>query len=192
MSYDEERGRQLDIASLDILALESWEGTAWRMHASKYFADDPGGAYKYSGRYHRGEDLFGKNEVFPALYLATAPEVTVGEKQRHLTSTSLPQMRNQVLSKLRISLQAVCDLRVPEEAGISRKALIDDHDYSFPQSISVALRDRGAEALLVPSATLLGDNLVVFPDLLLKGSSLEVAATQETRLYVDKKADESS
>lgn len=166
------------------------------MHASRYSAEDAGGAYKYSGRYHRGGDLFGENEVFPTLYLATAPEVTVGEKQRHVTSESLPQMRNQVLSELRISLQAVCDLRAPEEVGISREALMYDHDYSFPQSISVALRDRGAEALLVPSATLLGDNLVVFPDLLLEGSSLEVSATHETRLYVDKKvnkkADESS
>ena len=162
------------------------------MHASRYSADDPGGAFKYSGRYHRGRDLFGKDEVFPALYLATAPEVTLGEKQRHLTSANLPQMRNQVLSELHISLQAVCDISTPEEVGISSEALMDDHDYSFPQSASAALRNRGAEALLVPSATLLGANLVVFPDRLLDGSSLEVVASRATRLYVEREPDESS
>ena len=162
------------------------------MHSSRYSAEDPGGAYRYSGRYHRGGDLFGEDKVFPALYLATAPEVTLGEKQRHLTSTNLPQMRNQVLSEFHISLQAVCDIRAPEEVGIPGEALIDDHDYSFPQSVSAALRHRGAEALLVSSATLLGANLVVFPDCLLEGSSLEVVASRTTRLYVQSEPDESS
>lgn len=162
------------------------------MHASKYSADDPGGAFKYSGRYHRGRDLFDEDEVFPALYFATAPEVTLGEKQRHLTSVNLPQMRNQVLSELRISLQAVCNISMPEEVGICSEALMDDHDYSFPQSVSTALRDRGAEALLVPSATLLGANLVVFPDRILERSDLEVVASRGTRLYVESNPDESS
>jgi RES domain-containing protein len=161
------------------------------MHSSRYSADDPGGAYRFSGRYHRGKDLFAEDEVFPALYLATAPEVTLGEKQRHLTSASLPQMKNQVLSELRVSLQAVFDLSMTEEVGISSGALMDDHDYSLPQSVSAALRDRGAEALLVPSATLLGANLVVFPDLLLDGSNLEVLDARATRLYVEKKPGES-
>lgn len=162
------------------------------MHASRYSADNPGGAFEYSGRYHRGRDLFGEDEVFPALYLATAPEITLGEKQRHLTSANLPQMRNQVLSELRISLQAVCDISRPEELGISSEALMYDHDYSFPQSLSAALLDRRCEALLVPSATLLGANLVVFPNHLVEGSSLEIVASRPTRLYVEKKPDESS
>lgn len=162
------------------------------MHASRYSADDPGGAYRYSGRYHRGEDLFGEEEVFPALYLATTPEIALGEKQRHLTSANLPRMRNQVLSEFRISLQAVCDISMPEEIGISGEALIDDHDYSLPQGVAAALRSRGAEALLVPSATLLGTNLVVFPDRLLEGSTLAVVAARATRLYVEREPKESS
>jgi predicted amidohydrolase len=85
----------------------------------------------------------------------------------------------------------VCDLSTPEEVGISSEALMDDYDYSFPQSVSAALRDRGAEALLVPSATLLGANLVVFADRLLDGSSLEVLASRATRLYVERKPGES-
>ena len=156
------------------------------MHSSRYSADDPGGAYKYSGRYHRGRDLYGEDEVFPALYLATAREVSLGEKQRHLTSETLPQMKNQVLSELVVSLQAVCDIREPEEVGLCGEALMDDHDYSLAQSVSRALRDRGAEALLVPSATLLGANLVVFPDRLLElSSSNSRGSLQFTRERMD-------
>lgn len=114
------------------------------------------------------------DDVFPALYLATAPEVSLGERQRHLTSGNLSQMRNQVLSEFRVRLQAVYDLSEPEELGIDGQSLIDDRDYSFPQSLSAALRERGVEAFLVPSATLLGSNLVVFSDRLQGESSLEL------------------
>lgn len=180
-------GRQLGSC-----ASRAWESTVWRMHASRYVADDPGGSYRVSGRYHRGRDHFDEDEVFPALYLATVPEVSLGEKQRHLTSGTLPQMRNQVLSELHVCLQEVRDLSGPEEIGICRAALMDDYDYSFSQSVSAVLRSRGAEALLVPSATLLGENLVVFPDRLLEGSSLQVLANRPTRLYVEPQSEDSS
>ncbi len=167
-------------------ACKSWEGRVWRLHASRYKADDPGGSYRVSGRYNRGRDHFAEEEVFPALYLATAPEVCLGEKQRHLVSGNLPQMRNQVLSELQVRLQNVCDLSSPEEFGFDAATLIEDHDYTFPQSFSAALRRRGAEAFLVPSATLLGTNLVVLPDRLHEGSSLEVLQSKPTRLYVER------
>lgn len=163
----------------------AWEGKAWRLHASRYEPDDPGGSYRISGRYNRGKDYFEENDVFPALYLATAPEVSLGEKQRHMTSGSLPQMRNQVLSEFQVSLQCVYDLSKPEEFGIDSEDLIEDRDYALPQSLSAALRDQRTEAFLVPSATLLGVNLVVFPDLLRDGSSVEVLANRKTRLYVE-------
>lgn len=149
-------------------------GKAWRLHASRYAPDDPGGSYRVSGRYNRGRDFYRVDDVFPALYLATAPEVSLGERQRHLTSGNLSQMRNQVLSEFRVRLQAVYDLSEPEELGIDGQSLIDDRDYSFPQSLSAALRERGVEAFLVPSATLLGSNLVVFSDRLQGESSLEL------------------
>jgi hypothetical protein len=102
-----------------------------------------------------------------------------------MTSGSLPQMRNQVLSEFQVSLQCVYDLSKPEEFGIDSEDLIEDRDYALPQSLSAALRDQRAEAFLVPSATLLGVNLVVFPDLLRDGSSVEVLANRKTRLYVE-------
>lgn len=119
------------------------------------------------------------------MYLATAPEVSLGEKQRHLTSGNLPQMKNQVLSEFHVRLQEIYDLSNPQELGINSKDLIDDRDHSLPQSLAAALRERGAEAFLVPSATLLGTNLVVFPDLLRDPSSLEILDSRKTRLYVE-------
>ena len=94
-------------------------------------------------------------------------------------------MRNQVLSEFRVRLQAVYDLSNPEEFGLNSKDLIEDRNYSLPQSLASALRHRGAEAFLVPSATLLGSNLVVFPDRLRDESSLEILDSRPTRLYVE-------
>lgn len=193
MSYEGRDYREPGLESICENVLEGlasracgiWEGRAWRLlHASRYAAEDPGGSYRVSGRYNRSRDFFGEDAAFPALYLATAPEVAMGEKQRHLTSGNLPQMKNQALSEFRVRLQTVYDLSKPEEVGIDSEALVNNHDYTFSQSLSATLRDRGAEALLVPSATLLGNNLVVFPDRLHDESGLEILGTRETRLYV--------
>ena len=162
-----------------------WEGRAWRLHAARYAPADPGGSYRVSGRYNRGRDFFEEDEVFPALYLATAPEVSLGEKQRHLTKGNLPRMRKQVLSEFRIRLHTVYDLSNPEEFGLDSKDLTEDRDYSLPQNLAMVLRERGAEAFLVPSATLLGTNLVVFPDRLRGESGLEILDSRPTRLYVE-------
>jgi hypothetical protein len=42
----------------------------------------------------------------------------------------------------------------------------------------------GAEAVLVPSATGMGDNLVLFPDQLTAASRLTVISSRDPRLYV--------
>lgn len=138
-----------------------------------------------SGLYNRGRDRFGERDVFSVLYLATAPEVSLGEKQRHLTSSKLLQMRNQVLSEFRVRLRVVYDLSKPEDLGIAAEDLTADYEYSLPQSLAATLRERGAEAFIVPSATLLGANLVVFPDRLRDASNLEVLGSRRTRLYVE-------
>jgi RES domain-containing protein len=117
----------------------AWEGRAWRLHASRYAPRDPGGSYRISGRYNRGRDFFDEGDVFPALYLTTAPEVAMDEKQRHLTSGNLPQMKNQVLSEFRVRLRAVYDLSNPEEVGIDGQVLFKDHDHALSQSLSAKL-----------------------------------------------------
>jgi RES domain len=46
--------------------------------------------------------------------------------------------------------------------GLTPADLADDVDYRAPQALAAAAMAAGAEALLVPSVTGLGDNLIVF------------------------------
>lgn len=122
----------------------------------------------------RGGDHFEASEVFPALYLATAPEGCLGELQRHLTAVMLPRLNSYLLTELRVSLGAVLDITRPEKVGLAPEYLMHDTEYSLTQAIGAAAREVGAEASLVPpSATGLGTNLVVFPDPLRPDSVLE-------------------
>lgn len=155
------------------------------MHAARYGAEDPGGSYRVSGRYHRGGDHFEAAEVFPALYLATAPEVCLGELQRHLTAAMLPRLNSYLLTELRVSLGAVLDITLPEKVGLATKDLMHDTEYYLTQAIGAAARELGAEAILVPSASRLGTNLVVFTDRLRPGSILEGVSSRAPRLYVE-------
>ena len=82
----------------------AWQGRVWRMHKRRYRADDPGGARKVSGRYNRGLDRFEEEGSFPALYLATAPEICLGEVYRHITPELLPALNDFRLSELSVEV----------------------------------------------------------------------------------------
>jgi RES domain-containing protein len=79
-------------AAIEACPVGTWEGRVWRTHKRKYAAANPGGARKVSGRYNRGLDRFPEAESFPALYLATSPEVCLGEVFRHVTPKLLPSL----------------------------------------------------------------------------------------------------
>ena len=67
---------------------QAWQGEAWRIHRTRYSADDPGGWLKISGRYHRGADLYPEDQVFSALYLALSPETALAElREAHHSRT---------------------------------------------------------------------------------------------------------
>lgn len=48
--------------------------------------------------------------------------------------------------------------------GITIEDLLNDVDVDIPQRLALAAIAKGAKGLLVPSATLLGDKLVLFVD----------------------------
>lgn len=164
--------------------LRPWRGAAWRTHARRYTALDPGGSLLFSGRYHRGRDLFPPDAACPALYLALGPEIRLGEVLRHLTSERLSRLNGYRLSEIILDLTATLDCRDATAFGLPHDALLHDTDYRATQALAAAATARGVEGLLVPSATLLGDNLVVFPTNLRSGSRLEVASARDPRLYV--------
>lgn len=162
----------------------SWKGLAWRFHRRMYGGTDSGGALLVSGRYHRAPDQFPRSEVWSALYLALSPEGSLGEVIRHFTPLVLPQLNEYRLSEIEVELEAVLDCRDAAALGLSPQDLIRDSDFAITQEIAAATIAQGAEGILVPSATGLGDNLVVFPAQLRSGSRLAVAGNRDPRLYV--------
>ncbi|MEW6638367.1 MAG: RES family NAD+ phosphorylase [Actinomycetota bacterium] len=152
------------------------------MHKRRYRADDPGGARKVSGRYNRGLDRFDEEQSFAALYLATAPETCLGEVQRHVTPELLPALNDFRLSELSVEVGEVADCRSPKALGLSIEHLVHDTDYEATQAIGAAALERGLEGLIVPSATRLGDNLVLFPESLRSSSRIEIVSSRDPRL----------
>jgi RES domain-containing protein len=154
------------------------------MHKRRYPADDPGGARLVSGRYNRGFDRFPEGKTFPALYLATAPEICLGEIYRHLTPELLASLNNFRLSELSASLQRVADCRDPSTLCLTSAELSHDTDYRATQALGAAAASSGLEGLLVPSATGLGDNLILFPQNLLAASRIRIVSSRDPSLYV--------
>jgi RES domain-containing protein len=173
-------------AAIEACAVVAWEGRVWRMHKRKYAATNPGGARKVSGRYNRGLDRFPEAESFPALYLATSLEVCLGEVYRHITPKLLPSLNDYRLSELSVRVRAVLDCRDPAHLGLPFDDLVHDTDYGATQAIGAAAFADGLEGLLVPSATRLGDNLILFPDNLRAGSRMEAVSSRDPRLYVQR------
>jgi RES domain-containing protein len=161
-----------------------WSGKAWRLHRRTYGPTDSGGALLVSGRYHRAPDQFLRSEVWVALYLALNPEVSLGEVLRHFAPQLLPQLNEYRLSEIDVELEDVLDCRNAAAFGLMPDDLTREYDFAITQEIAAAAIAQDAEGILVPSATGLGDNLVVFPAQLRSSSRLVVAGSRDPRLYV--------
>jgi len=139
-----------------------------------------------SGRYNRGTDRFAREQSWPALYCGLTRNACLGEIVRHVDADILPLLNEYLLSELHVELTAVLDCRNSQQVGIERAQLLHDYNLDASQSLAEAARNRPAEGILVPSATLLGDVLVILPDRLLEGSAIEVVNSHPMRLYVDR------
>lgn len=171
-------------AAADACPIVAYHGPAWRFHKRRYAATDAGGSLKTSGRYNRGLDLFPAAHCWPALYLGLTPEICLGEVVRHLWQGGLGMLKDRCLSELVVQVTALLDCRQVDRLGLAYDDLCEDLDYRAPQSVAAAAIARGAEGLLVPSATALGSNLVFFPTHGRPSSRLTVVGVREPRLYV--------
>jgi len=72
----------------------------------------------------------------------------------------------------------------PSVLGLTLADVTDDYDYSITQAIAAEALGRGVEALLVPAASLVSANLVVFVDNLLPTSTTDPLDSVDPRLYV--------
>lgn len=164
--------------------LVPWEGQAWRFHWRIYDATDHGGSFRFSARYNRGIDQFPQEQVWPALYVALAPEICLGEILRRLSPEDMASLNQYRLTELEIRLAATFDCRAPAGLGLVLADLVDDYDFTATQELASAAIARGAEGILVPSATGLGDNLVVFPNQVSGSSRLTVVGSRDPRLHI--------
>lgn len=154
----------------------------WRGHGRRYDARDHGGSRITSARYHQAINAFPPDDVWPALYTALELAVSLAEIMRARPSSHPRDVR---FSELVVELEAVVDCRDLDAIGIDRARLFADFDYSAGHALARAVRAAGGEAILVPSASLLGDNLVIFPDLVRTGSTIELVRAVDPNLTKD-------
>jgi len=107
------------------------------------------------------------------LYLALTEATALLEIAPQYDATDWPP-RNRRFTKLRVELQIVIDCSDPTRLGLSLDDLCQDPDdldsdrchtaeWENPRQLAEAAFHRGAEGILVPSASRRGINLIVFP-----------------------------
>lgn len=163
-----------------------WQGIVWRTHRRRYEATDYTGALIFSGRFHRSKNQFSEGPTWPAQYFSLGPEVCLGELLRRLVPETLPSLNDYRISELSIRLSVVLDCRDIETETISTEQVLHATNYALTQEIAAAAITAGAEALLIPSATRLGDNLVVFPEQLRSDSEITLIGSRDPMLYVER------
>jgi RES domain-containing protein len=162
--------------------MREWQGLAWRIHRARYAPMDTTGAQMFSGRYHRARKEFPQGRVWPALYTSLNEGACIAEAVRH--AGDLQGLTDRRMTQFRIGLNRVLDLRNPSDYGLRVEDVTDDSDYSRTQELALAALERGAEGLLVPAASLVGDNLVIFIDSLVPHSVIHPIRFIDPKLYV--------
>jgi hypothetical protein len=111
----------------------------------------------------------------------------MGELMRHLTPEMLQMLNNYRLSRLFVALSQVLDLWASHGLATQIHALLtSDVDLVFTRLLGRIAYEQGAEGILVPSATRLGMNLVIFPDNVLPASQIALVDSQAPRLTIER------
>lgn len=142
----------------------------WRGHRPKYDALDATGSSLVSARYHVAPRNAGRGCSWHALYTSLDLAVAIAEIERNIPVTAL---RDHRFTEIWVQLEVIIDCRERELLGVSAATLLDDYDYSTGQALARAALSVHAEGILVPSATNIGDNLILFPDQIRTGSVLQ-------------------
>ena len=156
----------------------SLQGKFFRIVSKKHQDEilDTQGSLEFGGRYN-------SPGVAGVLYLGESKQVCKAERERKSPSVLLLP---QVIATIKVSLQKVLDLTNPgnlKNIGIKKQDLLRSErkgdGYELPRKLAAWAYRVGYEALLVPSATGKGKNLVVFLNQCLKGSLVEVISKKE-------------
>ncbi len=123
--------------------------------------------------------------------LARNPALTPAELGE-TTHVLLSGLNARLLSEISVELSDVLDCRDVEAMGLKPPGiepadLFHDTDFSVGQELGAAIVARGHEAMLIPSATRLGDNLIVFPTNLQPRSRIQFVGSRSPSSYVDRR-----
>jgi RES domain-containing protein len=163
-------------------ALVPWSGRIWRCHhRSRKALNADGSLGGFGGRFNAGVKSVVR-PPFRALYTSVESAAALLEVIRHLGFRG-PDSRYVVpldgilmctLSQLDVVLQRVFDWDANSDLRDLLASNSSQAAYSYTQQLAAAAIASGAEAILVPSATGIDTNLVVFVDNLGEGSHIEV------------------
>lgn len=142
----------------------SLDTSCYRMVSQKYDALNTNGSLLYPGRYNSGE--------FLVLYASDSREVCKAELAR---KTEIKTKLTYKVAKLNVKLKKVVDLTNEKNLralDIQENNLIGG-SWDITQHIARLAYQKGYEALLVPSATGKGNNIILFPANFTKGSTIK-------------------
>lgn len=163
------------------IPFQHFHGRVWRVHWREVAADDWSLSHRTSGRYHRGLDLFPPDQTFPVLYTSLAPEIAIWEMVRRSALRNLTYLKNNVLTELEVDLDRMLDVSDPVAFRLTQAA-ITGADLRPCQEIAAIARSLGIQGLLVPSAAMLGLNLVLIPDNLASSERVRIVRRRELPL----------
>lgn len=86
------------------------------------------------------------------------------------------------LTQIAVTASEIVDLRSISADEARQVGLFDDWNYESGHVLARAVRETGAEGMLVASATRIGDSLILFPDMLRPGSEMTVVRTVDPDL----------
>lgn len=155
---DEIEKRFLEIKPISI------DASYYRMVSQKYDALNTNGSLLYPGRYNSGE--------FLVLYASDSREVCAAELAR---KTEIKTKLVYKIAKLNVKLRKVFDLT--NEKNLKALDIQEDNligsSWNFTQHIASLAYRKGYEALLAPSVTGKGNNIILFPGNFTKDSTIK-------------------
>lgn len=142
----------------------SLNASCYRIVSQKYDALNTNGSLLYPGRYNSGE--------FLVLYTSDSREVCAAELAR---KTEIKTKLVYKIAKLKVKLRKVFDLT--NEKNLKTLDIQEDNligsSWNLTQHIASLAYRKGYEALLVPSATGKGNNIILFPENFTKDSTIK-------------------
>lgn len=162
MSKDEDHSK-LEDRFLKIKPV-SLNASCYRMVSQKYDVLNTNGSLLYPGRYNNGK--------FRVLYTADSQEVCKREQAR---KTAIKTKLTYKIAKLNVKLRKVINLTNEKNLkilNIQKDGLLGDC-WILTQQIASLAYQKGYEALLVPSVTRKGNNIILFLENFTKDSTLK-------------------